>query len=156
MSRTSARRVRAGEEPERRQRGQHVAADDDAPAVVVVRDVTGDEREADGGQENGEPDQPERERAARDVVHQPADRDVLDLHGHRGEEPSREEQPQVAVAQDAEGRQRRAHVARGPAPDQALVVGRHRVVGEERESLRRARARPPPRSRARRSPDRGA
>ena len=59
----------------------------DEAAVIAIRRMAGDEKQADGRNELHQPDQPELEWAAGQRVHLPADRDGLDLQRDRGRDP---------------------------------------------------------------------
>ena len=74
---------------------QHQRRQRDAPPVAHVGDVAGVEREADERRRLGQPDQPERQRIARDVVHLPGDHDPLDLGAHRHRQDAGDEPPEI-------------------------------------------------------------
>ena len=71
---------------------------------MVVGDVSRRQDQQHERQELRKADQPEVERVARDLVDLPADGDRLHLHGQRREEARREEEREVAIAQDGEPR----------------------------------------------------
>ena len=97
---------------------QREAEREDPPAVARVRQVPGRQDQQHERQELRQPDQPEVERVARDLVDLPADRDGLHLHGEGGEEARREEEGEVAIAQDRQARRRiAAHEAAAPADE---------------------------------------
>ena len=94
-------RPRAGEH-EQQQRAEALereAGSEDAAAVAAVGEVPGRQDQQHERQELRQADEPEVERIARDLVHLPADRHGLHLHGERGDEARRDEAREVAVAQ---------------------------------------------------------
>ena len=85
-----------------RRRGEpadQLAGPHDHAPVVAVGDVAGDQHEQGGGEELDQPDQPEVERVAGQVVHLPAHRHRLHLQrdgaGHPGD-PIERERPVLA------------------------------------------------------------
>ena len=72
--------------------------------VIAIRRVAGGEEQSDARDELNEPDQAELKWAARQLVHQPADRDGLDLQRDRRRDPHIEEADIGAVAQKIDGR----------------------------------------------------
>jgi hypothetical protein len=67
-------------------------------AVIAIRRVAGGQKQPDARNELNEPDQAELKWAARQLVHQPADGDGLDLQRNRRRDPHIEEADVGAVA----------------------------------------------------------
>src|SRR5207244_3791319 len=88
------------------------AEHDRAPAGPV-RDRAADEAEDEDGRVAAEADGAEERRPARQVVDQPAERDLLHPHAQVGDERARPEEEVVARAQDPE---HAAEVITSPAP----------------------------------------
>ena len=100
-------------QPQAEHRGQRT--DRDAPAVVRVGHVTGEEDRADERDDLGQADRPERQGAVvASVLGQaenlPGDGDVLDLDGQRAEDDRRQIQPE-GPGGDGRGWRRRGHRA---------------------------------------------
>jgi hypothetical protein len=97
------RRQPAGRGRERQRRDgkrlEHLCHEDNGAAVVAVRRVAGSEEQPDARNELNEPDQAELKRAARQLIHQPADGDGLDLQRDGRRDPHIEEADIGAVAQ---------------------------------------------------------
>jgi hypothetical protein len=79
----------------------HAAQHDQAP-VVAVGHVAGPQDQHQERRKLRQADQAKIEQAAGDLVHLPADRHALHLHGKGGEKARRQVERQVAVAQDTQ------------------------------------------------------
>src|SRR5262249_50649034 len=71
---------------------------DPAPVVAVGR-VSGEETQGYRGNELREPDESEIERAVREIVHLPTDRDALHLKGEHRRDARSERQPKIEVSE---------------------------------------------------------
>ena len=136
------RRVEAARgDPEQQQRTdafEREAERQYAAAVVVVRDVSRRQDQQHEWQELRQADQPQIERVARDFVDLPADRDRLHLHGQRGEEARRQEEREVAIAED--GEPRASILAHAATPRVIGFIGRGSIARHRTRSHARRRS----------------